>query len=238
MANTVVTGSADVFTSGSITMGEIFAFLDTEPVGTVKESILTESQFQSMAGNGWVLADGRSLNVSSYPDLFAAIAGTYAGNGYYFGGAGANFNIPDMRNRYSRMSGTYTLGSCQTGATKKNGLSISGGVASLTGSSTILSADHRHCLSRLVFPFCGSWADPKTVRNSAPICSTTLQLLTNFYDSPTGYVSSKTGVAVNGCSGTTSSAFAALECTPSTVSSSATETRPTSIVLSWFMRIK
>ena len=40
----------------------------------------------------WFICDGRSLSVAQYPLLFAII-------GYSFGGAGANFNLPDPRSR-------------------------------------------------------------------------------------------------------------------------------------------
>jgi len=47
----------------------------------------------AVAPTGWLLCEGQSLLVSTYPDLFAAI-------GYTYGGAGANFNIPDTRGRF------------------------------------------------------------------------------------------------------------------------------------------
>jgi microcystin-dependent protein len=47
------------------------------------------------APTGWLICDGRNLNRSDYPDLFAAI-GTTWGNG---NGGGTAFNIPDLRNR-------------------------------------------------------------------------------------------------------------------------------------------
>jgi microcystin-dependent protein len=44
------------------------------------------------APNGWILCDGRSLSTTTYAALFASI-------GYAYGGAGANFNVPDLRGR-------------------------------------------------------------------------------------------------------------------------------------------
>lgn len=47
----------------------------------------------AVAPTGWLLCEGQSLLVATYPDLFAAI-------GYTYGGAGANFNVPDTRGRF------------------------------------------------------------------------------------------------------------------------------------------
>jgi len=54
-------------------------------VGDVRQSMLTEAQFQTYAGEGWVLMDGRSVAGSAY----AALTG--------------NNNIPDARGRALRM---------------------------------------------------------------------------------------------------------------------------------------
>jgi microcystin-dependent protein len=48
--------------------------------------------------DNWLLCNGRSLPVSSYPLLFSII-------GYNFGGAGANFNLPDSRGRTLGLTG-------------------------------------------------------------------------------------------------------------------------------------
>lgn len=42
--------------------------------------------------SGWVSCEGQSLAVASYSDLYSAI-------GYLYGGSGANFNVPDLRDR-------------------------------------------------------------------------------------------------------------------------------------------
>lgn len=44
----------------------------------------------SVAPNGYLIRDGSSVPVATYPSLFAVI-------GYTYGGAGANFNLPDDR---------------------------------------------------------------------------------------------------------------------------------------------
>lgn len=42
--------------------------------------------------NGYLICDGRGVSTTEYEDLFNVI-------GYAFGGAGATFNLPDMRAR-------------------------------------------------------------------------------------------------------------------------------------------
>lgn len=54
------------------------------PIGSVIQSMLTLSQFQSQAGSGWVLSDGSSCSGTSY----GAITGFS--------------NLPDMRGRFLR----------------------------------------------------------------------------------------------------------------------------------------
>ena len=44
---------------------------------------------------GWLVCDGSSLLVASYPDLFASI-------GYTYGGSADNFSIPDLRAKFVR----------------------------------------------------------------------------------------------------------------------------------------
>jgi microcystin-dependent protein len=66
-------------------MGTVY---DTDQIGTIKAF-----SGQTIPVN-WMLADGRSLLRSDYPDLFAAI-------GTIYGAAdGTHFNIPDLRSRF------------------------------------------------------------------------------------------------------------------------------------------
>lgn len=55
----------------------------------------------SVAPAGYLLCDGASVATATYPNLFAAI-------GYTFGGAGASFNVPDMRGASPAGAGTST----------------------------------------------------------------------------------------------------------------------------------
>jgi len=44
---------------------------------------------------GWLECNGASVSTATYPDLFASI-------GYTYGGAGASFNLPDLRGQFVR----------------------------------------------------------------------------------------------------------------------------------------
>jgi len=55
------------------------------------------------APSGYLYCDGASYPTASYPALFAAI-------GYTYGGAGANFNVPDTRGIFLRGAGSQTIG--------------------------------------------------------------------------------------------------------------------------------
>jgi len=74
---------------------------------------------------GWLLCDGASIATATYADLHTAI-------GYVYGGAGANFNLPNLVNRFVRGQST------QTAAT--------GGADSLT-LSTAQMPTHTHVAS-------------------------------------------------------------------------------------------
>ena len=50
---------------------------------------------------GWLLCDGSSIATATYPDLFTAL-------GYTYGGAGANFNLPDLVDVFVRGQSTQT----------------------------------------------------------------------------------------------------------------------------------
>jgi len=222
-------------------MDEVFAFLDTEPVGTVKESILSQAQFQTRAGDGWVLANGASLSTSAYPELFAAI-------GYTYGGSGANFNIPNMQNKYNRMSGASSVGTFQGQATKKNGLSIGGGDFYLAGGTpsggvSFLSACHIHPCNCYYFPLT---LNPGgcTFRAGSPntffagYCELRFRTQLSCNSFAYGCSKSSKGIKVVGtvnCAQGTASATINYSA-PSLSSSS--ETRPNTIVLNWFVRVK
>ena len=51
--------------------------------------------------SGWLLCDGSSIATATYSDLHTAI-------GYVYGGAGANFNLPDLVDKFVRGQSTQT----------------------------------------------------------------------------------------------------------------------------------
>jgi len=50
---------------------------------------------------GWLLCDGASVATATYPNLFTSL-------GYAYGGAGANFNLPNMVGVFAKGSATQT----------------------------------------------------------------------------------------------------------------------------------
>lgn len=67
-------------------------------VGDIKMSV------RSSDFNGWLLCDGRALDILTFAQLFAII-------GYTFGGSGASFNLPDSRGRVlGSASSSYSVG--------------------------------------------------------------------------------------------------------------------------------
>lgn len=76
----------------------------------------------SVAPAGWLVCDGASYLTTAYPELFAAI-------GYTYGGAGANFNVPNNAGRIS-------LAKDDLGGTAANRVTagVSGGTPTTLGS--------------------------------------------------------------------------------------------------------
>lgn len=60
------------------------AYIQAVPVGTIIDSMLTETQIQNNYGTAWILCDGRNVAGSKY----ASITG--------------NSTVPDLRGRYTR----------------------------------------------------------------------------------------------------------------------------------------
>ena len=85
-----------------------------EPVGTIKQSILSEAQFQSQSGTDWVAMKGQAVAGST-------ICLTYS-----------ICTLPDARNRFLRNSDAAdtNLRGLVADTTTKNGLALTGAVAS------------------------------------------------------------------------------------------------------------
>lgn len=86
------------------------------PTGTILDYV------GNIAPDGYLICDGSSYQTSNYPNLFALI-------GYMFGGAGAVFNIPDLRRKTTIGAGgtaTTTIGNAigNTGGTERHTLTI------------------------------------------------------------------------------------------------------------------
>lgn len=67
------------------------------PASTRVEGGKTDSPLNHLESQGWMLCDGRSLGVASYPELHAVL-------GFLYGeaGSGAEFRIPDYRGAFLR----------------------------------------------------------------------------------------------------------------------------------------
>ena len=87
--------------------------------------------------SGFLLCDGTSYATASYTALFAVIAYTY-------GGSGANFNVPDLRDRtVAGVSNTKSLAQ----AIGANTVTPTGNIAGSTGATTLTTdqiASHTH----------------------------------------------------------------------------------------------
>lgn len=69
---------------------------DQMPTSELPVGMIAAFGMQTLPADcSWIECDGSSLVCADYQDLFAAI-------GYAFGGAGLNFNLPDLRGRFLR----------------------------------------------------------------------------------------------------------------------------------------
>ena len=78
--------------------------IGSAPVGTI-----IYGDYNGTTPTGYIAGVGQLVNTADYPNLFALW-------GYKYGGSGAQFMIPDVRDRYLKASGTSrTVGSVQAG---------------------------------------------------------------------------------------------------------------------------
>ena len=87
----------EVLTATATDIPEWAAIADTHNSGMITMYGGTNASIPS----GWLLCDGSSVATATYPDLFTAL-------GYSYGGAGANFNLPDMVGVFTKGSATQT----------------------------------------------------------------------------------------------------------------------------------
>ena len=87
---------------------------------------------------GWLLCDGSSVATATYPELFTAL-------GYVYGGAGANFNLPNLVDVFVRGQSTQTAA---TGGANNKTLAI-GEIPAHTHTATpsVTDPGHDHTVS-------------------------------------------------------------------------------------------
>lgn len=111
-------------------------FLDQTAVGGSGGRLVAPGMFVLFAGagapSGYLVCDGSSVPVVTYPALFAVI-------GYFYGGAGANFNLPDDQGLVWAGAG---LGTAVPGLTN-HALGLAGGSETHTMSVAEI-ATHTH----------------------------------------------------------------------------------------------
>jgi microcystin-dependent protein len=97
------------------------------------------------APTGWLLCDGSSVSTTTYASLFTLI-------GYAFGGSGANFNVPDLRDKVALGVGTSnSIGQTNRGATTSQSANTSANQSAdhtHTGNTGNDSANHTHSYSK------------------------------------------------------------------------------------------
>jgi len=237
MSDRIITGAADIQTTGGINFSDIFKRMRENPVGTTTRSILSLSQFQAKAGDGWVLANGASYLTASYPELFAAI-------GYTYGGSGANFNIPNMQNRYTRMSGSSPVGTCLSNTTSTANLTLSPGSSGFSplGASFSSIGGHYHSAGTLSSPI---WFDYNKIDYNANTETSGPNI--TFPANSCAFVTGISNITVyrnfvnlRGQSGVTTCGTRTyrIQSTLPSLGGGDVETRPDTIVLNWFIRIK
>lgn len=152
----------DNVTQGSLTAGDITysdgVHLQRLPIGGVGDSlivngagtlpewgagsdphnsgmVITYAGTNASIPAGWLLCDGSSVATATYPNLFTAL-------GYAYGGAGANFNLPDMVGVFAKGSATQTA---TTGGANSKTLGI-GEIPAHTHTASVSDPGHSHSM--------------------------------------------------------------------------------------------
>ena len=127
---------------------------------------------------GWLLCDGASVATATYPALFTAL-------GYTYGGAGANFNLPNLVDVFVRGQSTQTA---TTGGANSQTLST----ANLASHSHVVTdPGHTH----QIYKFNGGGAGPVSAYRSSYVgTAQPAQLLSgSLGTSTTGITNANTG---------------------------------------------
>lgn len=126
-------------------VADLSASVTSQAVSQLVPSGVVMAFAGATAPNGWLLCEGALINRTTYANLFAAI-GTVHGSGdgsttfalpnyagrFLRGRANGSANDPDRGSRTAAATGGATgdnVGSVQTNATNKNGLTVSGSFA-------------------------------------------------------------------------------------------------------------
>ena len=111
-------------------------------VGSIQQTFLSASEFESIMGTDWVLADGRDVTGSSYETITG------------------NSSVPDCRGLFLRTVGgnaNATIGGTQSDTTAQNGLSA----------STNSAGSHTHSYNSRLSPSAfGAFGNPGGITNT------------------------------------------------------------------------
>jgi rhizosphere induced protein len=124
MENTFPNAHPSHLITSSVPVGSVITY-----VGNISASNTPENYALFPEAQGWMVCDGRSLNASMYPELFAVL-------GYLYGGSGNSFNLPDLR-------GMFLRGVSNTDAALEQRVAAPNGIANGVG-STQASAMQQH----------------------------------------------------------------------------------------------
>ena len=108
------------------------------------------------APTGWAICDGSEVSKTTYASLFSTIGTTWdtctnpLTGATYSSPVSGNFRLPDLRGTFLRGAGNFgdvskdtALGGFQGDKTKKNGLEVAGGTASLDSAGSV-DIGHSH----------------------------------------------------------------------------------------------
>lgn len=133
------------------------------------------------APDGWLICNGQALSSATYPELFAVLGMTYGnGSSGINGGAGKNFNVPDLRGEFVRgldegrgIDSGRAIGTVQGGSAKVPSNGFTGTTNSAGAHSqpvpivSTTSFPHTHEGSGAATGYCTSGCTTNTVTTSS-----------------------------------------------------------------------